>query len=74
MPEIEITIDTESGTCESRIRGVRGPAACEKTARQIRDIIGEPSIDRKTAEYHQTVMTVVLRKSDSGGVEAKRKR
>lgn len=51
MPEVQITIDTDKGTFESEIRGVRGPA-CEKTARAIREVVGRPAVDRKTAEYH----------------------
>ena len=32
MPEIEFTIDTETGKCETEIKGIQG-AACEKAAR-----------------------------------------
>jgi len=51
MPEIEFTIDTESGKCETQINGIKGPA-CEKTAQQLRQILGTPATDLKTAEFH----------------------
>ncbi|MGH7785120.1 MAG: DUF2997 domain-containing protein [Candidatus Binatia bacterium] len=50
MPEIEFTIDTETGKCETQINGIQGPA-CEKTARQLKEVLGTPMTDRKTAEY-----------------------
>ncbi len=51
MPEIEFTIDTESGNCETQINGIQG-AACEKTAQQLRQVLGAPTTDLKTAEFH----------------------
>ena len=51
MPEIEFTIDTQIGTCNTEIKGVRGPA-CEKAARQLKTLLGDPSIDRKTREFY----------------------
>ena len=51
MPEIEFKIDTEAGTCETEIKGYQGPV-CEKTARQLKKILGNPSKDEKTREYH----------------------
>lgn len=51
MPEIEFKIDTETGKCETEIKGIQG-AACEKTAKQLRKLLGAPEVDRKTAEYH----------------------
>jgi Protein of unknown function (DUF2997) len=50
MPEIEFKIDTETGKCETEIKGIQG-AACEKTAEQLRKLMGAPTVDRKTAEY-----------------------
>ncbi len=51
MPEIEFTIDTETGKCETQINGIQG-AACEKTAQQLRQVLGAPATDRKTPEFH----------------------
>ncbi len=50
MPEIEFTIDTQTGTCNTEIKGVRGPA-CEKAARQLKILLGDPSVDRKTRDF-----------------------
>jgi|JRYF01.1.fsa_nt_gb hypothetical protein len=51
MAEIEFTIDTETGKCDTEIKGVRGPA-CEQAARQLKQVLGTPATDRKTKEYY----------------------
>lgn len=51
MPEIEFTIDTETGKCDTEIKGVQGPA-CERTAQQLKQVLGSPSKDIKTREYY----------------------
>jgi hypothetical protein len=51
MAEIEFTIDTETGKCDTQINGIQGPA-CEQTARQLKQVLGAPTTDRQTAEYH----------------------
>lgn len=51
MAEIEFTIDTETGNCDTQINGIQGPA-CEQTARQLKQILGAPTIDRQTVEFH----------------------
>ena len=51
MPEIEFTINTETGACETEIKGIQGPA-CENAARHLKQILGNPSTDRKTKEYY----------------------
>jgi hypothetical protein len=53
MAEIEFTIDTETGSCETKINGIQGPS-CEKTAHQLREVLGRPTTDRKTPEYSVT--------------------
>ncbi len=50
MPEIEFKIDTETGECQTEIKGVQG-AACEKTAQQLKQLMGDPTVDQKTKEY-----------------------
>lgn len=62
MPEIEFTINTETGKCDTEIKGVQGPA-CEQTARQLKQIIGAPSLDHKTKDYY--VETQVKRRIES---------
>ncbi len=56
MPEIEFTIDAETGKCETKINGIQGPA-CEQTAQQLKQILGEPTTDQKTAEFHTKAQT-----------------
>lgn len=51
MAEIEFTIDTETGKCDTKINGIQGPA-CEQTARQLKQVLGAPTTDRKTPEFH----------------------
>ncbi len=51
MAEIEFTIDTETGNCETKINGIQGPA-CEQTARQLKQVLGTPTTDQKTAEFY----------------------
>jgi hypothetical protein len=51
MPEIEFTINTETGKCDTEIKGFQGPA-CEQTARQLKQILGTPLTDRKTKDYY----------------------
>ena len=50
MPEIEFIINTETGKCETEIKGVLG-AACEKAAQQLKQLLGNPTVDQKTKEY-----------------------
>lgn len=53
MPEIVFTIDTEHGKCEAEIRGYQGPA-CEKAAKQLRQVLGDPSSETRKHEYFVT--------------------
>lgn len=53
MPEVEFKIDTELGTCKTEIKGYQG-AACEKTARQLKEVLGDPSAETKKREYFVT--------------------
>jgi hypothetical protein len=51
MPEIEIEINAETGEMETEIKGIAGPA-CEKTAEAIKQVLGKPTRDEKTRDYH----------------------
>ena len=51
MPEIEFLIDTETGKCETEIKGIQG-AACEKAARELKQLLGNPTVDKKTKEFY----------------------
>lgn len=50
MPEIEFNINTETGECQTEIKGIQG-AACERTAQQLKQLLGDPTVDQKTKEY-----------------------
>jgi hypothetical protein len=50
MPEIEFTIDMETGKCETQINGIQG-TACEQTAMKLRQVLGTPTTDQRTAEF-----------------------
>ena len=56
MPEIEFTIDIETGKCETQINGIQGPA-CEQTARKLKQVLGTPTSDEKTSEFHVRTAT-----------------
>lgn len=51
MPEIEFIIDTETGKCETEIKGIQG-AACEKAAQELKRLLGKPTVDKKTKEFY----------------------
>ncbi|MBX3283298.1 MAG: DUF2997 domain-containing protein [Acidobacteria bacterium] len=51
MAEIEFSIDTETGNCETEINGIQGPN-CEQTARLLKQVLGTPTTDRRTLEFH----------------------
>lgn len=56
MPEIEFTIDIETGKCETQINGIQG-AACEQTAGKLKQVLGTPTTDQKTSEFHVRATT-----------------
>ncbi|HRH42459.1 MAG TPA: DUF2997 domain-containing protein [Pyrinomonadaceae bacterium] len=62
MPEIEFRIDTETGKCETEIKGIKG-AACEKTAKELKALMGNPIVDKKTKDFF--VQTEVKRQVKS---------
>lgn len=51
MPEIEITINQETGEMNTEINGIAGPA-CEQIATKIKELAGTPTTEEKTREYH----------------------
>ena len=51
MPEIDFTIDPTTGQLEVHVQGVRGPS-CQDVAKLVDDLLGEPAVDQKTAEYY----------------------
>ena len=51
MPEVEFTIETETGKCETEIKGIQGPA-CEAAAKRLKQLLGTPAVDQKTKNYY----------------------
>jgi len=51
MPEVEFTINTDTGKCSTEIKGIRGPA-CEQAAKHLKRLLGHPEVDKKTKEYY----------------------
>ncbi len=51
MPEIEFTIDPETGKLELHVKGIAGPA-CDDVAKLAKELLGEPIHERQTAEYY----------------------
>ena len=52
MPEIEFTLDSTTGELTLHVKGVTGPT-CDDVAKLAKQLLGEPSQERKTAEYYQ---------------------
>lgn len=51
MPEIEFTINNQTGEMEMRIEGVQGPA-CAEIADKVKEVLGAPTVEENTPEYH----------------------
>ena len=51
MPEIEFTIDTETGAMEMKIEGVPG-ASCSEVAKLAEELLGPPARDERTREFY----------------------
>jgi hypothetical protein len=50
MPEIDFTIDPETGELQVHIKGIAGPA-CDDIAKLVKDLAGDPAREELTAEY-----------------------
>ena len=50
MPELEFTIDPDTGELTFHIKGIVGPA-CEDVARLAKELLGQPAREEETAEY-----------------------
>jgi hypothetical protein len=51
MPEIQFTIDADTGELQLHVKGVAG-AACDDVARLAKELLGQPAAEHATAEYH----------------------
>lgn len=50
MPEIEFTINEETGEMNIHIEGIRGQS-CADVARVAKEVLGAPSKEENTPEY-----------------------
>ena len=51
MPEVQFTIDAQTGQLEMHVQGIAGPA-CDDVAKLTRELVGAPGREEETAEYH----------------------
>jgi Protein of unknown function (DUF2997) len=50
MPEINFTIDTQTGEMEMKVEGVQGPQ-CADITKIVTELIGVPEREENTSEY-----------------------
>jgi len=51
MPEIEFTINNDTGEMEMQIDGVQG-LACSEIADKVKEVMGAPTTEQRTADYY----------------------
>ena len=51
MPEVEFTINTETGEMEMHIEGIKG-AACADVAKLAKELLGAPAREENTPEFY----------------------
>lgn len=51
MPEVEFTINTETGEMEMHIEGIKG-AACGDVAKLAKELLGAPAREENTPEFY----------------------
>jgi len=51
MPEIDFTIDEQTGEMEMKVEGVQGPQ-CADVAKLVTELLGAPEIEEKTEEFY----------------------
>jgi hypothetical protein len=51
MPEINFTIDAQTGEMEMKVDGVQGPQ-CADVAKIVTELTGAPQQEENTKEYH----------------------
>ena len=51
MPEVEFTINTETGEMEMHIEGVKG-ASCADVAKIAKELLGTPEREENTPEFY----------------------
>jgi len=51
MPEVEFTINTETGEMEMHIEGIKGQA-CADVAKLAKELLGDPEREENTPEFY----------------------
>ena len=51
MPEINFTIDPQTGEMEMKVEGVQGPQ-CADIAKIVTELLGEPEREENTKEFY----------------------
>jgi len=51
MPEINFTIDAQTGEMEMKVEGVQGPQ-CADVAKLVTELLGAPEIEENTEEFY----------------------
>ncbi len=51
MPEVQFTIDPQTGRLEMHVQGIAGPS-CDDVAKITRELLGAPGSEEETAECH----------------------
>jgi len=52
MPEVEFSINTETGEMEMHIEGIKG-ASCNDVAKIAKELLGAPEREEVTPEFYQ---------------------
>lgn len=59
MPEVEFTINTETGEMEMHIEGVKGES-CADVAKLAKELLGNPAREENTPEFYVRPQTQKL--------------
>lgn len=51
MPEVNFTIDEQSGEMEMQIEGVQG-TSCADVAKLVKELLGQPAREENTREFY----------------------
>jgi hypothetical protein len=52
MPEVEFSINTETGEMHMHIEGIKG-VSCESVAKLAKELLGTPEREEVTPEFYQ---------------------
>jgi Protein of unknown function (DUF2997) len=52
MPEVNFTIDIQTGEMEMKVEGIKGPQ-CADVAKIVTELIGMPEREENTSEYYE---------------------